>query len=167
MATLLLASPRLLEQWKTRTRELCDSSGMWWVSWWVKRFSGTLRLSGTELTPSAILLCCCSCNCLIPQQSIGTWQQREACTWLARRCSFYCPTPTSKGQSTEYCTNTFPDKPNAADLQSAGSLPVKRARNAEGSTRSTAAACQRIHHAGQMAALKRRWGRALCPAQSA
>jgi hypothetical protein len=51
MATRLLASPRLLQEWKTRTRELCDSSGMWWVSWWVKRFSGTLRLSGTALLP--------------------------------------------------------------------------------------------------------------------
>jgi hypothetical protein len=51
MATLLLASPRLLEEWKVRTRELCDSSGMWWVSWWVKRFSTTLRLSGASNLP--------------------------------------------------------------------------------------------------------------------
>jgi hypothetical protein len=46
MATMLLASPRLLKEWKERTHELCDNSGMWWVSWWAKRFSTTLRLSG-------------------------------------------------------------------------------------------------------------------------
>ncbi len=64
LATRLLASKRLLQEWKTRTRELCDSSGMWWVSWWVKRFSGTLRLSGTALPPPAAppLLRCCTRN---------------------------------------------------------------------------------------------------------
>jgi hypothetical protein len=46
MATRLLAAPRVLKEWKERTRELCDSSGLWWVSSWVKRFSATLRLSG-------------------------------------------------------------------------------------------------------------------------
>ena len=49
IATLLLASPRMLEEWKARTRELCDGSGMWWVSWWARRFSTVLRLSGQSI----------------------------------------------------------------------------------------------------------------------
>ncbi len=61
--------------------------------------------------------------------------------------------------NTKSCTGTLPDKPTTlltVEAREKGSLQVKRARNAGGSTRSTAAACQRIHHAGQMAALKRR-----------
>lgn len=54
MATRLLASPRVLREWKQRTRALCDSSGMWSVSSWVKRFATVLRLSGASSPPISI-----------------------------------------------------------------------------------------------------------------
>jgi hypothetical protein len=57
MATRLLASPRVLKKWKQQTRELCDNSGLWWVSSWVKRFSATLRLSGSASPQIFTCLC--------------------------------------------------------------------------------------------------------------
>jgi len=94
MATRLLASPRVLNEWKARTRELCDSSGMWWVSWWVKRFSATLRLSGSAPKhPNTILMdaqrTLCFLICLILCQLICISLPRtDRCTLWERRGIF-------------------------------------------------------------------------------